>query len=336
MKSRASLLLSMTVLLCACGKREQPPVKPPDEGANPISVVYHGSYYDADGKELIDLPQATIDEFLKRRNEELARAVPSPERRAPPTPPSTYIADCIRAKVPIPPPWGDTRWKQQQPDLPANRNFAGPSGDTTQVWTYSDQFGICFALPRLTAGSIRALGIICQSKETGKACFWDNIRKSNATKIVGADTVGMKVQDMQDGSQLDQNCTECHRGDNAFIIHVDTSLAVKPPLDPNPVDDAKPYEPLSGDPSRAGWGNPPSTLGLEGSQCDRCHIMPELTAAYCETVLKPSIGVTMPPNDDSPPPPPTVQGVWDPEFKDDVTKLSQRCRALGVDMGSLP
>ncbi len=325
----AFVTFCLAALLAGCDRKEPPP-EPAPEAENPIFIAYHGGFFDAQGRELHDLPKATTDAFLEKRNAELAammRSPPGPGGGTPPVPAATYVDGCVQAGVPIPPPWGDPAWSNLGV-LPPDRTFVASAGNTTQVWAYNDPNGkgMCFALPRIetASGDIKLLGIICQSKQTGKACFWDNVDKNTGNRIEGAATAGMKVQDLQDATSLKENCTGCHRGDNAFIVHVGTVLEVAPPFNSDP--DTR-YDPFTGTSARAGWGNPPSGLPLRNTQCVQCHEMPEVTIEYCETVLKKSIGTTMPP---APPPP---AGQWDPDYRDDATDLSRACKALGVDLG---
>lgn len=136
----------------------------------------------------------------------------------------TYIQDCMTNNVPIPPDWPDARWVGHGR---LNTTFVNvPNGVSTEVFTYEspgDQ-GRCYALPRKNAeGGYEALGVICQSKETGKACFWDNI-DALGIPITGQD-ITFKIADVQNGYSLGENCTNCHRGRNVFMIHPETPLA---------------------------------------------------------------------------------------------------------------
>lgn len=343
-------------------------VTPDEVTAEDIAVAFHGLALDADGRLLRDVPPQALAAYHQRNNQnlaELAHTAPlmdidrdgtaddeeeevpvdeeeppevaePPPAPPPPAPPprrmSAYMRDCDRNKVPLPPPWGDPAW-QRQGVLPPDLTFAGQAGQTTEVWAYNDPGGkgVCMALPRKNAaGEIELLGIICQSKETGKACFWDNIDAATGNRITGAATAGMDPADIEDGSSLSENCTGCHRGDNAFVIHPDTPLELPAPFD---IDPDQPYTPVSGTPPRPGWVNPPSPLPLAGTQCTMCHDMPQLTAAYCRTVLKKALEKTMPPEDTTTNPA-TPAGTWDPDYRGDVTKLAKKCKDdFGVDLG---
>lgn len=111
------------------------------------------------------------------------------------------------------------------------------------------------ALPLKHEGDISVLGIICQSRRTGKACFWDNIDISaerdaggNFPRITGEGVI-LRIAEIKNGSNLAENCTLCHRGSNAFLIHPNTVLGT--PL--NRLPDVR-YSPI-GQPQ---WTNPPA------------------------------------------------------------------------------
>lgn len=97
-------------------------------------------------------------------------------------PETNYIADCRAHRVPIPPDWAEsgTPWVFQGP---LTQNLLAP-GQFAGVWTSGDRSdptvrGACIALPRGTGASGDAAGIICQSAETGHACFWDNVLRDD-------------------------------------------------------------------------------------------------------------------------------------------------------------
>ena len=101
-----------------------------------------------------------------------------------------YMADCRAQGVPIPPDWAETgtSWVDQ-----GNLNTNGGGTNLLQgpvdahVWTYTDPNvrGACVALPREDGSPGSLAGIICQSATTGKACFWDNQRKTDPTNVLG-------------------------------------------------------------------------------------------------------------------------------------------------------
>ena len=236
---------------------------------------------------------------------------------------SPYMTQCAAEDVPLPPAWRTDRrvntasgWQYRGHIL---RNLIlddNPRLPDADVWTYITQNGICIALPRKTdAGRILSLGIICQSRQTGKACFWDNRRKRRdrlggaGTRIVDEALDGMEPSDMQDGSDVAENCTRCHRGDNVFLLIPHTTLAVPqstttgtrstrnglPVLETDLAPSLR-YEPIptgrtSAVPGRRAlrWSNPAPSKRKGSSPCSRCHEIPALTADYCNTLIKPMI-----------------------------------------------
>ncbi|CAH1388003.1 hypothetical protein NTGM5_770007 [Candidatus Nitrotoga sp. M5] len=254
----------------------------------------------------------------------------------PPRTLSAYMTECSNATndVPLPPDWkNDPRanaaggWEFRgllsnrlvfaattAPPAPAS----GVVTPVTEVWAYRDPKGICMALPRKKGtgiNTIELLGIICQSERTGKACFWDNIQRAGVsggppagTRRSDALSNDMKISDIQGGDELRENCTQCHRGDNVFMIHPFTPLALKaspapgtatfpapPGLSALDTDPQVRYQPIpsgrmSGQPSEPDtpWENPPAT-NLTAGACANCHEIPALTKKYCETLFNNSV-----------------------------------------------
>lgn len=223
---------------------------------------------------------------------------------------SAYVGRCRAAGVPIPPAWGGAGWTHVG-DLPISKTVVSPTL-TAQVWTYRTGAGICYALPRvdMQTQEVQLLGIICQAAESGNACFWDNIG-ADGQKIAGAATAGMRVEDMQNGDVLAENCTGCHRGDNAFVIHPKTPLDT----DTASATKAQAYTPIS---AQKAWQNPsPSSASFAG--CTDCHSVPEVSRPFCATVLASSFRLgLMPP-----------EGAPDPA---DVATLRAACQAVGVSL----
>ncbi len=165
----------------------------------------------------------------------------------------SYSAKCKAAGVPVPPNWdakinvaddvvSANGWKKQgqlttnyltQPGQHPNAN--------TIVYSYIPKTGpkgLCIALPILQNDPgvtpntvIDALGIICQgisttgdpNKSNSKACFWDN----NGDETLMANT-NYKINSVAFKAPPklpdDNQCTDCHAGENAFIVHPGTPL----------------------------------------------------------------------------------------------------------------
>jgi hypothetical protein len=199
-------------------------------------------------------------------------------------PTSPYAALCRANSVPVPPDWPTGGWNDQGP-LPFAFNFL-ESGPDTRVWTYQAPGGqgLCYALPRMEGATINFLGIICQSKTTGKACFWDNMDQ-NGQRITGPNLT-IRISEVQNGSSLGENCTSCHRGNNVFLIHPNTVLGNIPYQDRQP---NVRYSPLG----QANWVNPPPLSAQGSGACSGCHEIPELTKDLCP-LLKIAAERTMP------------------------------------------
>jgi len=155
-------------------------------------------------------------EMLERIRELLGRLVV-------PLNATDYIRRCREAKVPIPPDFATsgTDWKNQGA---LGTNVLNP-GQYAGVYTYHDPHvrGACVALPRGGGGAGSLMGIICQSAETGAACFWDNkLRSGGATApSMGWSNQTIRIADLQDADNLNENCTGCHTGNNVYIVMPD-------------------------------------------------------------------------------------------------------------------
>ncbi|MGJ0508152.1 MAG: hypothetical protein ACR652_13705 [Methylocystis sp.] len=158
----------------------------------------------------------------------------------------SYSAQCKAAGVPVPPDWdgnlnsavnsvSPNGWKNEgllstsyltQPgQFPHRRTMVFSHASTTAP------AGLCIALPiqQDTVGTpnvIDALGIICQglsttgdpAKSNSKACFWDN--NGNVTLMVNAPYKISSNKFLAPPHLPDDNqCTDCHAGENAFITH---------------------------------------------------------------------------------------------------------------------
>lgn len=145
----------------------------------------------------------------------------------------------------------------------------------------SDSFRACVALPRDGGAGDAVAGIICQSAFTGKACFWDNLKRGDLSgdRIPPA-TETMVISDLQDGRTLAEGtpCTGCHTGDNVYLMMPDDptwAKLMRGPLNgPQPfsrrfttVVTTPPYTPIAHD----SWSNTP----VAGFNCaGSCHARP--------------------------------------------------------------
>jgi hypothetical protein len=206
-----------------------------------------------------------------------------------------YMAYCRRQRVPIPPDWAEsgTAWVLQG-NLRTGTNLLQPGQDAF-VWTYTDPVrrGACIALPRGGAGQA---GMICQSATTGNACFWDNKLRDDGPNAPILDWRGgtqLIISQLQDGSNLQENCTGCHRGNNVFLISPDDptwTQVLSGPLSTSPGStfttklerssdmqgDHARYIPVTYPASRPNWINPYQTGGCAGA----CHEIPPVEPGF--------------------------------------------------------
>ena len=255
------------------------------------------------------------------------------------TPPTTtpYMEECRAAQVPIPPDWGDERWKFQELLNQKDSFVLDADKSTAEVWTFTDPDvpGLCVGLPRRsnTTHDIGLFGIICQSDTTGKACFWDNVSRENNERLPSEESEHMKIATIHDGTMITENCTNCHRGENVFVIHPRTAVDLSGEFDTKPQVDW--YTPIPDQTQRKTWGNPGPMKGL--TKCNGCHEIPELAAdnndlsnnpreksPYCR-ILAQVVENKMPPGDaagwKNPRPPHDV----------DVNFLRKQCKELGLE-----
>ncbi len=203
-----------------------------------------------------------------------------------------YMDDCRAHRVPIPPDWAETgtAWQAQGT---LTQNLLRP-GEFAQVWTYSDpaEEGACIALPRGSGAPGSLAGIICQSATTGHACFWDNIRRNGGPEVaLGWRGQRLVINQLKDGSNLNSPCTDCHRGNNVYLISPDDPTwgkVLRGPLSGPSTgtfstrvrastdnEGGHPrYIPITTVPPRSGWVNTFATGGCAGS----CHERPVVSA----------------------------------------------------------
>ncbi len=292
-----------------------------------------------DGKITTDTGESFGDAF-RRQSEGANRGKPVPApSNAVPANASDYMKQCAKDGVPLPPKWGDPAWVKQG-DLPDGKSTALGEGNFpfVEAWVSKSPQGVCFAAPRRNekGGEIQILDQICQGNN-GKACFWDNSSPADGdTPVKVVD--GLDPANLAGGDKLKRNCTECHRGDNAFIIRPSTALQLGPtnPCDKKdpgsrfgPTDPAKRLDPVGRGPrpqeknpnNRPGFENPPDLMALGDGPCSACHSIPKLTYNYCTFVLMPMlINKEMPPKTQPPQNP--------ANFTKDTKTLTDACKKI--------
>lgn len=214
-----------------------------------------------------------------------------------------YIEECQSNGVPIPPDWGSSLWEENGV---LDKPFISTSFEA-EVFSYksTDPEGLCIALPRSRGDDIMLLGIICQGQKSGRACFWDN--SSPATGVIPKGEF-RALTDFYGGADLvgasGGICTECHAGENVFIVHPESPLVI---------DAAKSDQWMTPLVDSSWPQNPgPTTLldsvdlTSEDRSCLSCHIssfggrFPDVSKeleGYCSMVLETALRQTMPPPD---------------------------------------
>lgn len=237
-----------------------------------------------------------------------------------------YINECNAAGVPIPPDWGDAQWisKGVLPD-----EFFKPALEA-EVFTYESTApeGACIALPRSNGDTIKLLGIICLGKAASKACFWDN-QQNNFQFSIKKGTI-VPLTSFAGGPDLENGtggtCTDCHAGENPYIIHPKTTLGL-PNLKGLKLRADNFYVPLvsSNWPQNSGPSILLDSIASDG-QCTDCHIkggsggrfpnISKSTSGYCMFVLEKAIEKSMPPGSPG-----------DPDYANHTNALLAACKA---------
>lgn len=156
-----------------------------------------------------------------------------------------YIESCRANGVHIPPDWKSaaSEWESHGHLgtilLTPNNLDQTPVNETSfaSIWSYAPPQGrgACLAIGR-SNGSFQ---IICQSATTGYACFWGNDPRSPDTSWTPT-TQKIQIASLQDPNKGFASdtvpCTECHRGNNAFLYAPDdpTWAKVLRPTHPRP------------------------------------------------------------------------------------------------------
>lgn len=163
-----------------------------------------------------------------------------------------YIEQCNENDVPQPPVWNyedafhgvnGTQWVNDGPLV-----WPFISEDLVAeafIYESTDPPGVCVALPRSVMdangipvpGGITLLGVICQGTESSKACFWDSknvdrfdtMNFTEDCQIVGTfpntsylngagENCFIGGTDLASPNATGGTCTNCHRGENVFLI----------------------------------------------------------------------------------------------------------------------
>ncbi len=104
------------------------------------------------------------------------------------------------------------------------------------------------------------------------------------------------ITKFRNGDQLFEDCTNCHRGDNVFLIHDELEdvprTAANQRYTPIPEATKPSYVPeldrIWSNPSRRRADGDENNL-MRADGCGGCHKMPALSWPYCTSVLRPAI-----------------------------------------------
>ena len=248
------------------------------------------------GLEIFELPpdlRQRVDEQLQIVHRPLTRQVTAAGGQA-------YRDLCAANGVPIPPDIGTASWVSRG-RIPRSQLFIEADLEA-EVFTYQSVSpeGVCIALPRFdTSGTVFLDGVICLGRRSSRACFWDNDMNGVKKEFKLGDVV--PFEDFGGGSELVAGgvCTDCHAGQNPYIIHPGTSLGL-PKLTDVPLFADGWHEPLV----KPDWPQNPGPLNSTGT-CAACHTsvgpggaFPQISnqlIGYCGNVLRQATDRTMPP-----------------------------------------
>ena len=240
-----------------------------------------------------------------------------------PKPPTINVMDQVN---------GTTGWKTEGL-IPKNKQFI--TGTPAEIRSFTSSKGVCIALPRYTDDSKTVVmldGVICLSRTTSKVCIWDNQKFDPVTMKpkgfsfgateqvpIGVLTPAINATKFQSGGAGLENgtggvCTDCHAGENPYIIHPDvviapgktmadlrTTLPMMPPQRYDPLVAASwPQNALS----HAEALVPGACVGCHRQGATRAGRFPHLSTAlngtvddpsgYCNTILRQALQRTMP------------------------------------------
>ncbi|HEX3582496.1 MAG TPA: hypothetical protein VH087_12090 [Thermoanaerobaculia bacterium] len=256
-----------------------------------------------------------------------------------------YLDECTMNQVPIPPSInviddvnGTAGWKRLG-YIPESSQFIVGTPAQVRVYHSTSPEGMCVALPRYTDETLATVnldGVICLSQVTSKVCFWDNQMATppssgngigfnfGATEVIPIGVPSTPGGRYQGGGReiefgTGDVCTDCHGGENPYIIHPELALPSTPTGSGGPLmstigvfgpDDLEfapnRYDPIVG----ATWpqNDKSMTPAYVPSQCLGCHTQgdagrfPHLStvySGYCANVLFKAVGSatphTMPP-----------------------------------------
>ncbi len=247
-----------------------------------------------------------------------------------------YIDECTAAGVPIPPtinvmdPMGITGWRSEG-FIPTISQFITGTPAELRSYKSSAPEGMCFALPRYTDASkttVELDGVICTGKQSSKVCFWDNQRAGTTFPFPAGTQIPIGVPAtpgglyQAGGKEIEFNstagvCTDCHAGENPYVIHPKVNLATSGPavlweslsqaprnLPTMPVNR---YDPLVGGSWPQNQSSQAASTISAPLSCPDCHFkgfagrFPHLSnqiPGYCTVVLGQAINgpkATMPP-----------------------------------------
>uniref|UniRef100_C6E3R5 Uncharacterized protein n=1 Tax=Geobacter sp. (strain M21) TaxID=443144 RepID=C6E3R5_GEOSM len=213
-----------------------------------------------------------------------------------------YIEQCRAAGVPVPPDWGSSSWKYLGK---LGTKFIS-SGIDADLYAFESEApkGVCFALPRSSGETITLLGIICLGTETSRSCFWDN--QKNKMRFGIPNNMPVPLSGFAGGADLFNGsggiCTDCHAGENPFIVHPGQPMDIAGLLPKTWSDPlVHPAWPQNQGPTSALNG---IVLNPGEDSCLSCHNKPPGrrfptlstdTPGYCGVILPKAIQFTMPP-----------------------------------------
>ena len=126
-----------------------------------------------------------------------------------------YLQQCRAAGVPIPPNWGDSRWGKPVGNLTIK--FV-KQPERAIAYRYNNPEGTCVALTRNKEGEDQYsfIDIICLGHNSFNACFFER----------EGDRLDAKPSIAEFGTPytIYEPCTECHAGENPFIVHPGTVI----------------------------------------------------------------------------------------------------------------
>lgn len=228
-----------------------------------------------------------------------------------------YRQRCRDRGIPVPGAIGTAGWSSAfdvSADIANERIHVIPTYKTLTLWKFEDRGGgrcVAFLRRKLKEGGTTGdfdiappkLAYICENSDRDEACFFDSIAYDGTRRkrLDYEEALATGPDSLVHPLDGEDNCSTCHLGDNALIVHPRTELAkaiYSSPAGPLPLSKTKnqQFKFMRFKVPGAEWCNPrPYQPAAGRGECTSCHDIATRTGKYCALIAW-SSGRTMPPS----------------------------------------